>query len=155
MGCGPLKQWVSSKGIVTLHAFQIPIRQYSKQWGSVFKMWTNLYLGVGDTEHALYEAIMLCGLENRDIELPILLHPLSVTSGPVRVTHLLWSSEGLLYRKVHFYFLFAITSQMLMTLWGKPEQAAWNECVCTTLVCRLDVLPVISWVTILLHNLCM
>ena len=28
-------------------------------------MWTNLYLGVGDTEHALYEAIMLCGLENR------------------------------------------------------------------------------------------
>ena len=90
-------------------------------------MWTNLYLGVGDTEHALYEAIMLCGLENRDIELPILLHPLSVTSGPVRVTHLLWSSEGLLYRKVHFYFLFAITSQMLMTLWGKPEQAAWNE----------------------------
>ena len=44
------------------------------------------YLGVGDTEHALYEAVLLCGLEDRDTELPKLLHPLS---GPVLVTHLL------------------------------------------------------------------
>ena len=44
------------------------------------------YLGVGDTEHALYEAVLLHGLEDRDIELPILLHSLS---GPVLVTHLL------------------------------------------------------------------
>ena len=41
------------------------------------------YLGVGDTEHALYEAVLLRGLEDRDIELPKLLHPLGVTSGPV------------------------------------------------------------------------
>ena len=50
---------------------------------------TNLlipYLGVGDTEHALYEAILLRGLEDKDIEL---LHPLGVVSGPVLMTHLL------------------------------------------------------------------
>jgi len=47
------------------------------------------HLGVGDTEHALYEAILLCDLEDRDIELPILLHPLAVTSGPVLVTKFL------------------------------------------------------------------
>ena len=47
------------------------------------------YLGVGDTEHALYEAVLLSGLEDRDIELPKLLPPLGVTSGPVLVTHLL------------------------------------------------------------------
>ena len=53
---------------------------------------TNLpipYLGVGDTEHALYEAVLLSGLEDRDIELPKLLPPLGVTSGPVLVAHLL------------------------------------------------------------------
>ena len=46
------------------------------------------HLGVGDTEYALYVAILLRGLEDRDIELPILLHPL-VTSGPVLVTKFL------------------------------------------------------------------
>ena len=51
------------------------------------------YLGVGDTEHALYEAVLLCGLEDRDIKLPILLHPLGVASGPVLVTHLLQGRE--------------------------------------------------------------
>jgi len=49
------------------------------------------YLGVGDTEHALYVAILLCSLEDRDIELPILLHTLGVTSGPVLVANLLQS----------------------------------------------------------------
>ena len=55
-------------------------------------MQTNLlipYLGVGDTEHALYEAVQLRDLEDKDIKLPILLHPHGVTSGPVLVTHLL------------------------------------------------------------------
>ena len=51
------------------------------------------YLGVGDTEHALYEAVLLHGLEDRDIELPKLLHPLGVASGPVLVTHLLQGGE--------------------------------------------------------------
>ena len=51
------------------------------------------YLGVGDTEHALYEAVLLSGLEDRDIELPKLLHPLGVASGPVLVTHLLQGRE--------------------------------------------------------------
>ena len=52
------------------------------------------YLGVGDTEHALYVAILLCGLEDRDIELPILLDPLSVTSRPVLATHFLQGREA-------------------------------------------------------------
>ena len=52
------------------------------------------YLGIGDTEHALYEAILLCGLEDRDIELPTLLDPLSVTSGPVLATHFLQGREA-------------------------------------------------------------
>ena len=52
------------------------------------------YLRVGDTEHALYVAILLCGLEDRDIELPTLLDPLSVTSGPVLVTHFLQGREA-------------------------------------------------------------
>jgi len=52
------------------------------------------HLGVSDTEHALYEAILLCGLEDRDIEFTILLHPLGVTSGPVLVTHLLQGRGG-------------------------------------------------------------
>jgi len=51
------------------------------------------YLWVGDTEHVLYVAILLHGLEDRDrdIELPILLHPLGLTSRPVLVAHLLQS----------------------------------------------------------------
>ena len=48
---------------------------------------------VVNTEHALYEAVLLHGLEDRDIELPKLLHPLGVTSGPVLVTHLLQGRE--------------------------------------------------------------
>ena len=58
---------------------------------------TNLsipYRGVGDTEHAFYVAILLCGLEERHIELPILLDPLSVTSRPVLVTHFLQGREA-------------------------------------------------------------
>ena len=51
------------------------------------------YLGVGDAERALYEAVLLHGLEDRDIELPKLLHPLGVTSGPVVVTHFLQGGE--------------------------------------------------------------
>ena len=59
---------------------------------NLVQLQTNLpipYLGVGDTEHALYEAVLLSGLEDRDIKLPKLLHPFGVTSGPVLVTHLL------------------------------------------------------------------
>ena len=47
------------------------------------------YLGVGDADITLYEAILFCGLENRHSELSILLHPLGVISRPVLVAHFL------------------------------------------------------------------
>jgi len=64
------------------------IREQGLSSDIVYEVYCIYYLGVGDTEHALYVAILLHGLENRDIELPILLHPL-VTSGPILVIHLL------------------------------------------------------------------
>ena len=48
------------------------------------------YLWVGNTDSALYEAILFCGMEDRHTVLPILLHPLGVTIRPVLVAHLLW-----------------------------------------------------------------
>ena len=47
------------------------------------------YLGVGDADITLYEAILFCGLENRHGELSILLHTFGVISRPVLVAHLL------------------------------------------------------------------
>ena len=66
------------------------IREQGLSSDIVYEVYCIYYLWVGDTEHALYVAILLHGSEDRDIELPILLHPL-VTSGPVLVTHLLQS----------------------------------------------------------------
>jgi len=51
------------------------------------------YLGIGNTEHLLCEAILLYDLENRHIELPILLPPPGVPSRPVLVAHLLQGRE--------------------------------------------------------------
>ena len=54
-----------------------------------FSYFSSHYLGVGDADFTLYEAILFCGLENRHSELSILLHPLGVISRPVLVAHLL------------------------------------------------------------------
>ena len=90
-----MELWLGSdteyKNVYTQEYTQISEYQLQLQ-----QVQTNLsipHLGVGDTEHALYEAILLCGLEDRsrDIELPILLHSLGNTSGPVLVTKFLQS----------------------------------------------------------------
>ena len=47
------------------------------------------YLGVGDTDITLYEAILLYGLENGHSKLSILLHIFGVISRPVLVAHFL------------------------------------------------------------------
>ena len=47
------------------------------------------YLGVGDADDTFYETILLCDLEDQDIELPILLQPLGAAIRPVLVAHLL------------------------------------------------------------------
>ena len=48
------------------------------------------YLGVGDADDTFYEAILLCGLEDRHTVLSILLYSIGATIRPVLVAHLLW-----------------------------------------------------------------
>jgi len=81
-------------GLITCYVFQRNNTQSPRRSIQLQANWSILHLGVGDTEHALYEAILLCGLENRHIEFTILLYPLGIPSRPVLVAHLLQGREG-------------------------------------------------------------